>query len=97
MKKISTYIALALLLLLPQSMTYAQTLTPANAFARQILISRYFAGGPYAGAQLMSHLQQIFVLDSLFAASSNGLLTAGPVTIENAIVIYELFLAGTYQ
>lgn len=46
-----------------------------------------------AGDGLLQHLSSLFVLDSLFQNASGGLVTPGPVTLANIIVLYELFYA----
>ena len=40
---------------------------------------------------LLPHLQTLFVLDSLFRNDGSGLVTPGPVTLANIIVLYEIF------
>lgn len=57
--------------------------------ARTTVVS--LAAASAGGNGLLQHLPTLFVLDSLFQNESSGLITPGPATLANVIVLYELF------
>lgn len=48
---------------------------------------------PQDGNALLRHLDQLFVLNALFSNYSNGVLTPGPASLGNILILYQIFFA----
>jgi|SRR5581483_7162238 len=65
----------------------------ANAYLPPSSVMIKAAVGPKTGNAILQNLPTLFVLDSLFKNSSNGVLTPGPTSLSDVLILYQIFFA----
>ena len=98
MYKVSAYCIAFVIACVPFSVSAATIVTPLQApqtivVPHTSVVSLAPAHQGTVGNALLRNLPTLFVLNTLFASSSDGFLTPGPASIQNILLLYRLFFS----